>query len=109
MIEEKKTGAARTQAAVTDEFWTDERVQSFLEMLPPEGMPADYNVLLKAYRGMLPDTFERFINCYIDAGRDINVRLEDGSTFLDHVSRHRKSTEYTRLLEDAGATRTRAV
>jgi hypothetical protein len=109
MIEEKKTGAARTQAAVTDEFWTDERVQGFLEMLPPEGMPADYNVLLKAYRGMLPDTFERLINCYIDAGRDINVRLEDGSTFLDHVSRHRKSTEYARLLEDAGATRTRAV
>jgi len=109
MIEEKKTGAARTQPAVRDEFWTDERVQSFLEMQPPEGMPTDYNVLLKAYRGMLPDTFERFINYFIDAGRDINVRLEDGSTFLDHVSRHRKSVEYARLLEEAGATRSRPV
>lgn len=108
MIQEKKTGAARTQPAVTDEFWTDERVQSFLEMQPPEGMPADYNVLLKAYRGMLPDTFERFLNYFIDAGRDINVRLDDGSTFLDHVSRHRKSVEYVRLLEEAGATRSRS-
>lgn len=109
MIQEKKTGAARTQPSVTDEFWTDERVQSFLEMLPPEGMPADYNVLLKAYRGMLPDIFERFINYFTAAGHDINVRLEDGSTFLDHVSRHRKSTEYARLLEEAGATRSRSV
>lgn len=108
MIEEKKTGAARTQAAVTDELWTDERVQSFLEMLPPEGMPSDYNILLKAYRGMLPDTFERFIGYFIEAGRDINVRLSDGSTFLDHVSRHRKSVEYARLLEEAGARRSRS-
>lgn len=107
MIEEKKTGAARTQPAVRDEFWTDERVQSFLEMLPPEGTPADYNVLLKAYRGMLPDTFERFLNYFIEAGRDINVRLEDGSTILDLVSRHRKSVEYARLLEGAGAKRSR--
>ena len=105
MIQEKKTGAARTQPSVTDEFWTDERVQSFLAMEPPEGVPADYHVLLKAYRGMLPDTFERFLACFAEAGRDINARLADGSTMLDHVSRHRKSAEYARLLEEAGGTR----
>ena len=54
-MEEKKRGAERTQPATRDEFWTDERIRSFLDMLPPEGVPADYHVLLKAYRGMLPD------------------------------------------------------
>ncbi|OGT72507.1 MAG: hypothetical protein A3H44_09995 [Gammaproteobacteria bacterium RIFCSPLOWO2_02_FULL_57_10] len=107
MIEEKKTGAARTQPAVRDEFWTDERVQSFLAMEPPEGVPADYHILLKAYRGMLPDTFERFLTFFLEAERDINARLADGTTMLDHVSRHRKSGEYARLLEEAGATRSR--
>tara|TARA_R100001377_G_scaffold46403_1_gene26632 strand:- start:1600 stop:1920 length:321 start_codon:yes stop_codon:yes gene_type:complete len=104
---EKKKGAERTQRAVRDEFWTDERVHGFLSILPPEGVPADYHILLKAYRGMLPDAFERFVPFYIEAGHDINVKLEDGSTFLDHVSRHRKSAAYAQILEDAGAQRTR--
>ena len=104
---EKKKGAERTQRAVRDEFWTDERVHGFLSILPPEGVPADYHVLLKAYRGMLPDAFERFVPFFIEAGHDINVKLQDGSTFLDHVSRHRKSAAYAEILEDAGAVRTR--
>lgn len=104
---EKKKGAERTQRAVRDEFWTDERVHGFLSILPPEGVPADYHILLKAYRGMLPDAFERFVPFFIEAGHDINVKLEDGSTFLDHVSRHRKSAAYAAILEDAGAERTR--
>mgnify|MGYP003625703815 FL=1 len=104
---EKKKGAERTQRAVRDEFWTDERVHGFLSILPPEGVPADYHILLKAYRGMLPDAFERFVPFFIEAGHDINVKLEDGSTFLDHVSRHRKSAAYAEILEDAGAERTR--
>jgi len=103
---EKKKGAERTQRAVRDEFWTDERVHGFLSILPPEGVPADYHILLKAYRGMLPDAFERFVPFFIEAGHDINVKLEDGSTFLDHVSRHRKSAAYATILEDAGALRT---
>lgn len=104
-MEEKKRGAERTQPATRDEFWTDERIQSFLDMQPPEGVPADYHVLLKAYRGMLPDAFERFIDYYVKAGRDINVRLDDGSTFLDHVALHRKSVLYAEILEAAGAQR----
>lgn len=100
---EKKKGTERTQRAVRDEFWTDERVHGFLSILPPEGVPADYHILLKAYRGMLPDAFERFVPFFIEAGHDINVKLEDGSTFLDHVSRHRKSAAYAQILIDAGA------
>ena len=106
-MEDKKRGAERTQPATRDEFWTDERIQSFLGMLPPEGVPADYHVLLKAYRGMLPDAFERFVPFFVEAGRNINVKLGDGSTFLDHVARHRKSVPYMEILEAAGAVRSR--
>lgn len=106
-MEEKKKGAERTQRAIRDEFWTDERVHGFLSILPPDNEPADYHILLKAYRGMLPDAFERFVPFFVEAGHDINVELEDGSNFLDHVLRHRRSVEYVRILKDAGAVATR--
>jgi len=105
MKSEKQTGAARTQPATRNEEWSDERVQSFLELEPPAGVPADYAVLLKAYRGMTAELFARFVRFFVDAGRDINARLENGSTILDHISEHRRSAEYVAALEKAGAQR----
>ncbi|PCI80981.1 MAG: hypothetical protein COB20_02480 [SAR86 cluster bacterium] len=103
MREDKKSGAQRTQQATRDEEWSDERLKAGLDVLPPEGLPHDYNILLRAYRGMTAELFARFIVFYSDAGHDINVSLKDGSTFLDLVSRHRKSGEYGEILRQAGA------
>ena len=105
MKEGKKRGAERTQIATRNEEWSDERLQAFLALEPPEGMPRDYNILLKAYRGMTVDLFERFLPLFVAAGHDLNVKLEDGSTFLDLVSRHKKSGDYCTVLEEAGANR----
>ncbi|MEX0964919.1 MAG: PA4642 family protein [Pseudohongiellaceae bacterium] len=104
MREEKKTGAARTQQATRNEEWSDDRLKACLDVLPPQGMPADYNILLRAYRGMTAELFARFIPFYMEAGHDINISLADGSTFLDLLSRHRKSGEYAEILKAAGAT-----
>ncbi|MFT4816245.1 MAG: hypothetical protein ACI80L_002243 [Pseudohongiellaceae bacterium] len=103
MRKDKKSGAQRTQQATRDEQWSDERLKACLDVLPPQGLPHDYNILLRAYRGMTADLFARFIVFYGDAGHDINVNLEDGSTFLDLVSRHRKASEYGEILKQAGA------
>ncbi|OFE12647.1 hypothetical protein PHACT_05415 [Pseudohongiella acticola] len=103
MIEEKKTGKERTQPATRNEEWSDERIQGFLELEPPAGVPADYHILTKAYRGMLPEHFSRFVPFFVAAGHDINVTLSDGTTFLDHVAQHRAATPYMEVLEAAGA------
>ena len=103
MKKEKKSGTERTQQATRDEEWSDERLKAGLEVLPPEGLPQDYNIMLRAYRGMTAELFARFIIFYTEGGHDINVSLEDGSTFLDLVSRHRKSSEYEEILKKAGA------
>ncbi|MBT8146854.1 MAG: PA4642 family protein [Gammaproteobacteria bacterium] len=108
MKEEKKTGAARTQPATRNEEWSDERLKTFLELEPPAGMPADYAILLKAYRGMTADLFARFVPFFVEAGRDVNAALDDGSTILDHISQHRRSGEYVATLEQAGAKASRA-
>lgn len=103
MIEDKKVGKERTQPAVRNEEWRDERIKAFLTLLPPESVPADYHLLQKAYRGMLPEQFERFVAFFVEAGHDINVRMSNGSTFLDHVNQHRSSSAYQDILRQAGA------
>ena len=103
MKTEKKTGAARTQLAVTDEWWSDERIQSFLHMQPVAGETADYHVLLKAYRGMVPDAFARFIAFFTEAGRNINEPGPGGKTILTLVSEHRHGSEFVQILKNAGA------
>jgi hypothetical protein len=99
----KKRGAERTQIATRNEEWSDERLKSFLSLQPPAHLPADYNILLKAYRGMTAELWGRFLPLYLESGRDINVRLEDGSTILDLVNQHRRSVDYARALKDNGA------
>lgn len=103
MIEEKKVGKERTQPATRNEEWSDERIKAFFALIPPEGIPADYHLLQKAYRGMLPEQFERFVEFFVESGRDINVRLNNGTTFLDHVNQHRSSVAYQDILKQAGA------
>ena len=103
--ETKKSGKDRIQPATRNEQWSDERIKSFLSLEPPEGVPADYHILVKAYRGMLPDMFERFVVFFVEDGRNVNTRLSDGSTVLDHLSRHRHAGPYIAALENAGAVR----
>lgn len=103
MKTEKKAGAARTQLAVTDEWFTDERVKTFLDMQPVDGENSDYHVLLKAYRGMVPEAFTRFVEFFVAAGRDLNAPGPGGKTILTLISQHRQGGEYAQILKDSGA------
>ena len=103
MKEGKKRGAERTQIATRNEEWSDERLKLFLQLEPPSNASANYNILLRAYRGMTAGLFERFIKIYVDAGNDVNCKHEDGTTLFDLVSRHRKSGDYAVILKNAGA------
>ncbi|MDX1551201.1 MAG: PA4642 family protein [Marinobacter sp.] len=89
---------------VIGEEWSDERVKSFLAIAPYDSnVNADYNALIKAYQAMIADDFERFVGFFVEAGRDINAVDENGETFLDLVSKHRRSTVYAEIVKKAGA------
>ncbi len=91
---------------VIGEEWSDERVQSFLAISPYDGnCNPDYFVLLRAYQAMRAEDFARFIGFFVAAGRDLNAVNEDGETILDRISEHRRSGDYARALEQAGAKR----
>lgn len=100
--EEKRAGKERIQPATRDEQWDDERLRGFLELEPPADMPADYHILLKAYRAMTPEFFARFIPIFVENGHDPDVRLEDGSRFIDHLRQHRRAGPYIEALRQAG-------
>lgn len=103
MNKEKKTGADRTQPAVRDEWWSDERVKTFLELESSNDESPDFHALMKAYRGMVPEAFQRFVNFFLEAGRNINEPDMHGKTILRIVSTHRNSGEYADILKNAGA------
>lgn len=103
MKSEKKTGADRTQPAVRDEWWSDERIRSFLTLDTTADEAPDFHVLVKAYRGMVVEAFSRFIVFFLEEGRNINEKNYHGETILKIVSEHKNSKEYVEILEQAGA------
>ncbi len=89
---------------VIDEEWSDERVKSFLFLSPYDArINPDFHVLIKAYQAMRAEDFERVIDFFTEAGRDLNALSEGGQTILDHVSEHRRSVAYAEALKAAGA------
>ncbi|ERS03824.1 aminopeptidase [Marinobacter sp. EVN1] len=89
---------------VIGEEWSDDRVKSYLDLTPwDRSINADYFVLSRAYESMRAEDFERFISFFVEARRDLNAEDEHGATILDRVARHRRSADYARALENAGA------
>jgi hypothetical protein len=92
-----------SQPKVVDEDWSDERVKSFLDITPYDETDPDYHVLLKAYQGMIPENFERFVAFFVEANRNINACSLSGQSILQHVSGHSRSAAYVDILKNAGA------
>jgi hypothetical protein len=88
---------------VIGEHFDDERIRSFLAYLPPEGVNADFHVLEKAYRGMIPENFATFVKFYVEEGRDVNATDPQGRTLLQQIEGHRYGEEYADALRNAGA------
>ena len=82
---------------VVDEVWDDERVRSFLALDPTASLCADHHVLLKAYRGMRPKDFKRFLVFFIAAGRDLEARNARGKTIWQIISQHRHGVEFVAI------------
>ena len=72
-------------------------------LLPTNGSRMNYHVLLKAYRGMVPEAFARFVEFFVAAGRDLNAPGPGNKSILKLVSEHRQGAEYAQILKDAGA------
>ena len=90
--------AGPSQRQVTDEVWDDDRVKSFLEMEAYSGN-VDFHLLMRAYRGMRPADFERFLPFFIDANRDLDATDDQGRTLWSIIEGHRQGADFIALRE----------
>ena len=88
---------------VLGETFDDERIKTFLDVIPPAGVNADYHCIEIAYRGMHQENFATFVTFFIEAGRDINAVGPTGKTMAQVIASHRQSGDYLNAMANAGA------
>jgi hypothetical protein len=90
------------KAKVVDEIWDEARIRSFLDKTPMgPAQNADFSALLYAYRSMRPNDFARFIDLYLEAGRNLQATSDQGLTLLETIRDHRPAAPFREILEQA--------
>lgn len=56
----------------------DESIKLFLQPEPADDTPPSLHKLIKAYRGLRIDDFERFLGFFVAAGYDLDARNSKG-------------------------------
>ncbi|MGO2770043.1 PA4642 family protein [Pseudomonas taetrolens] len=79
----------------------DEQIKLFLDFEPVDATSPSLHKLIKAYRGLRIDDFERFLAFFKEAGYDLDGKDEHGQTFVDIIKDQRNAEEYIELIEKA--------
>ncbi|AZC20673.1 MULTISPECIES: PA4642 family protein [Pseudomonas] len=79
----------------------DEQVKLFLDFEPADATSPSLHKLIKAYRGLRIDDFERFLGFFVAAGYDLDGRDEQGKTFVELIRDQRNGADYIELMDKA--------
>ncbi|AZE82313.1 PA4642 family protein [Pseudomonas orientalis] len=79
----------------------DDQIKLFLNFEPVDTTSASLHKLIKAYRGLRVDDFERFLVFFKEAGLDLDGKDEHGQTFVDLIKDQRNAAEYIALIDKA--------
>lgn len=77
----------------------DDSIKLFLQPEPADDTPPSLHKLIKAYRGLRIDDFERFLGFFVAAGYDLDARDAKGQSFIDLVADQRQAKAYIELIE----------
>jgi hypothetical protein len=90
---------AFNQPATFNEEWPDQRVFSFLNHMPPDGVDADFHVLYDAYKHMRPFDYERLLVKFKALGRNVNAVDNQGRTLAQVIAAHpSQNSQFLELL-----------
>ena len=79
----------------------DEQIKLFLDFEPVDATSPSLHKLIKAYRGLRIDDFERFLGFFVAAGFDVDGKDEQGKTFVELIADQRNAAEYIELIDKA--------
>ncbi|MEX5610139.1 PA4642 family protein [Pseudomonas protegens] len=80
---------------------SDEQIKLFLDFEPVDATSPSLHKLIKAYRGLRIDDFERFLTFFVEAGFDLDGKDEHGQTFIDLIRDQRNAADYIELMDNA--------
>ncbi|HGM5582625.1 PA4642 family protein [Pseudomonas sp. REB1044] len=81
---------------------SDDYIKTFLQFEPADGQTSpSHHKLIKAYRGLRIDDFERFVGFFVEAGYDVDGKDEHGKTFAEAIADQRNAPEYIEVIGKA--------
>lgn len=79
----------------------DEQIKLFLNFEPVDAISPSLHKLIKGYRGLRVDDFERFLTFFVEAGYDLDGKDEHGNDFVALIQDQRNAEEYIELINKA--------
>jgi hypothetical protein len=79
----------------------DEQIKLFLDFEPVDATSPSLHKLIKAYRGLRVDDFQRFVGFFKEAGYDLNGQDAQGQDFIALIKDQRNAPEYIEIIENA--------
>jgi len=79
----------------------DAQIKLFLDFEPVDATSPSLHKLIKAYRGLRINDFERFLVFFLEAGYDLDGKDEHGQTFVDLIKDQRNAEDYIELVDKA--------
>jgi hypothetical protein len=79
----------------------EESIKLFLDVEPADATPPALHKLIKAYRGLRIDDFERFVGFFVEAGYDLDAKDEQGNDFIALIQDQRQSEPYIEVIKAA--------
>ncbi|MEE9102393.1 MULTISPECIES: PA4642 family protein [Pseudomonas] len=79
----------------------DDAIKLFLDVEPADDTPASLHKLVKAYRGLRIDDFERFVGFFVEAGYDLNAKDAKGQDFVALIQDQRQAEPYIEVIKAA--------
>ncbi|SDH65638.1 PA4642 family protein [Pseudomonas panipatensis] len=79
----------------------DESIKLFLEVEPADDTPSSLHKLIKAYRGLRIDDFERFVGFFVEAGLDLGAKDAKGQDFIALIQDQRLAEPYIEVVKAA--------
>lgn len=86
---------------VIGEEISDESIKLFLTVEPADATPPSLHKLIKAYRGLRIDDFERFLGFFQEAGYDLNAQDAQGQDFIALIQDQRLAEPYVEAIKVA--------
>ena len=81
---------------------SDDYIKSFLQFEPADGVTSpSLHKLVKAYRGLRIDDFERFVGFFVEAGYDLDAKDAQGNDFVALIRDQRMAAPYIEIIEAA--------